>query len=249
MSKTYGIVCEGPTDFEMLTAVIDVITEDSDNEYLRLQPIDSMVGPLGNGWKGVWKWCEEYGPDLERYLKLATPEIDILIIQIDCDVSRKEKEVHCACAATDCDSKELNHPLSCNICSSGKCPVVLPCSAHEESVFSHINYLRKSVFRWLSQKEEDNPKIIVTIPCDSTDAWIVAAYENDLESYEAIFDPWSNIIAKGAKYHGIRIPGKKKNLRIYKALTEVVCLEWKKVLELCSEAAYLNEEIKKRIQP
>ena len=58
MSKVIGIVSEGPTDYLVLKAVIDKITGES-NRYLSLQPERDMLGRFGNGWKGVWKWCEE----------------------------------------------------------------------------------------------------------------------------------------------------------------------------------------------
>ena len=49
-------------------------------------------------------------------------------------------------------------------------------------------------------------QIAITIPCDSTDAWVVAAYDgtDDIETQE---DPWKTIIAKKKTYHGIRVRG------------------------------------------
>lgn len=58
MSKVIGIVSEGPTDYLVLKAVIDKITGET-NRYLSLQPERDMLGRFGNGWKGVWRWCEE----------------------------------------------------------------------------------------------------------------------------------------------------------------------------------------------
>lgn len=55
--KTIGIVAEGPRDFELIAAVIDTITN-AENSYQMIQPEPDMAGRFGNGWKGVWKWCE-----------------------------------------------------------------------------------------------------------------------------------------------------------------------------------------------
>jgi len=52
--KNIGIVCEGPTDFIILQAVIDAITRESNGFYL-LQPEPDLTGQYGNGWKGVLK--------------------------------------------------------------------------------------------------------------------------------------------------------------------------------------------------
>lgn len=52
----------------------------------------------------------------------------------------------------------------------------------------------------------EDSRIIVTIPCDSTDAWIVAAYD-DYDNVEQIIDPWKNIIAKAKYYHDVRVRG------------------------------------------
>ena len=58
-----------------------------------LQPEPDMAGRYGNGWKGVWKWCKET-PALDKLMDGIWPKIDIIVIQMDGDVIRKEKEVH-----------------------------------------------------------------------------------------------------------------------------------------------------------
>lgn len=241
--STFGIVCEGPTDFILLAAIIDEITQAEDNQYFRLQPNDSMTGPMGNGWKGVWKWCEEYGPQIEQYMKDASPEIQYLIIQIDGDVSRKEKELHCSCERTICPSKGTVSPLKCKTCSNDQCPIELPCDSHENQPAGYKVHLRSSIDKWLQQNEEKEA-IIVVSPCDSTDTWVVAAHDDFADDYEAILDPWIAVVTHGAKYHGIRIPGKKKNQGAYQKLSERVCDEWDKVTERCAEAARFDSVIR-----
>ena len=53
-----------------------------------------------------------------------------------------------------------------------------------------------------------------------------------------IEDPWTVLISKGKEYHGIRIPGHKKGLRIYRQFVEQVCGNWEK----CKEDYVLSAE-------
>ena len=92
MKKVIGIVSEGPTDYLVLKAVIDKITGE-ENRYLPLQPEPDMLGRYGNGWKGVWRWCKETG-SIGMPMQEVRPNIDAIVIQMDGDVVRKEKEVY-----------------------------------------------------------------------------------------------------------------------------------------------------------
>ena len=93
MKKVIGIVGEGPTDYLVIKEVIDFVSGE-ENTYIRLQPEPNLQGKFGNGWKGVWKWCEDTAPILEKIFCDITPKMDLLVVQMDADVSRKEKEVH-----------------------------------------------------------------------------------------------------------------------------------------------------------
>lgn len=46
-------------------------------------------------------------------------------------------------------------------------------------------------------------------------------------------DPWSSIISKGKSYHGIRIPGHKKRLTVYRQFVKEVCEQWEETLRQC----------------
>lgn len=72
-----------------------------------------MAGRFGNGWKGVWKWCETNQGRLNTYMNSLTPVLDFLVIHMDGDVERCEKEVHCECQRKFCDAPESTHPLTC----------------------------------------------------------------------------------------------------------------------------------------
>ncbi len=240
MSKRIGIVSEGPTDYLVLKTVIDQITGE-DNQYLSLQPEPDMMGRYGNGWKGVWKWCRET-PSVDVLMDSIQPRIDMIVIQIDGDVVRKEKEVHCWCISTVCDEKaKKNFPLYCKAAADRKCPIELPCRDHANEVDEIINHGRYVLEKTLG--EIDKSRILITIPCDSTDAWIVAAYD-DFEEVERIEDPWRNVIAKGKKYHGIRVRGEKKSISTYSDFAEHIAANWDNVTRSCHSAACLDRKIR-----
>ena len=48
MKKRIGIVGEGPTDYLVLKCMIDQITGE-ENDYLRIQPEQNMLGEYGYG--------------------------------------------------------------------------------------------------------------------------------------------------------------------------------------------------------
>ena len=90
-----------------------------------------------------------------------------------------------------------------------------------------MSHLKGLLTTWL--KETDDTCIV--IPCDSTEAWIVAAYDQT-DGIETIEEPWEHIIAHGKYYHNIRIPGQKKRTSIFEQFVPTVCENWSKVTKL-----------------
>lgn len=242
MRKVIGVVGEGPTDYLVIKEVIDHITGEA-NEYRRLQPEPDVAGRFGNGWKGVWRWCETTADILDKVFHEVTPQLDFLVIQMDADVSRKEKEVHCLCRLEECEDRECNHPLKCTKVIEGQCPIVLPCGKHVQNSRGYEEHLVKLIRKWLGNHANDE-NILITIPCDSTDAWIVAAYQ-DCTDIEKIENPWENIIARKKDYHGIRIPGNKKRTSVYSQLLPRLCGQWEAVAEQCQSARSFEDKVKR----
>ena len=240
MKKVVGIVSEGPTDYLVLKAVIDKITGE-ENRYLSLQPETDMLGRYGNGWKGVWRWCKET-ESIGMIMQEVHPKIDAIVIQMDGDVIRKEKEVHCLCEITECDDKGKVFPLYCKKVADRECPVEIPCKCHEKRVGTILDH-GKSVLESELQSE-DMTHIAITIPCDSTDAWVVAAYD-EMDEVEMFEDPWDRIIAKGKYYHGIRVRGSKKNTNTYQHFSEKVAECWNTVTEKCRSAEILERKVRR----
>ena len=232
--KTIGFVCEGPRDSDMLEAIIrHILNEDITPLYL--QPEPTLTGENGNGWKGVWSWCHKNGETLDQYMNGAIPKIDMIIIQMDGDVFRKEKEVHCVCNSDKCESSGEVFPLECE---ANNCPVVIPCTHHADGIDSCVEFLGDLI---LSNFPGEYVPLCI-IPCDSTDTWIVAAYD-DFDGPELIPDPWNSIISRRNDYHGIRVPGHKKTKIVYDKFIPHVCENWEIVKERCSQAAYFDHII------
>ena len=239
MKKVIGIVSEGPTDHMVLRAAIDRITGE-ENRYLSLQPEPDMMGRYGNGWKGVWRWCKETD-SVNMLMQEVQPGIDAIVIQMDGDVIRKEKESHCLCGSTVCEDKGKVFPLYCEKAKDEKCPVELPCESHENGIRGRVN--QGVSILTMAIGKADMTHISIVIPCDSTDAWVVAAYD-DINDVESLVDPWKNVIAKKKYYHGIRVRDK-KNTTTYKNFSDKVVDQWSTVTEKCSTAMLFEQEIKR----
>ena len=240
MSKVIGIASEGPTDYLVLKTVIDKITGE-ENRYLHLQPESDMMGRYGNGWKGVWKWCKEMAP-LDVIMDSLKPAIDMIVIQMDGDVVRKEKQVHCMCDSTICKEKGKQFPLYCDNAVAGMCPIELPCESHSAEINAIIGHGKNVLKEAINASNKE--RIVITIPCDSTDAWIVAAYD-DITDVEEIEDPWKNVISKGKFYHDVRVRGDKKSVRTYSVFAEHIGKNWNLVKDKCISAKQLDKEVRK----
>ena len=79
-----GVVSEGPTDFLVLKAVIGELLGEQPVEFRRIHPDEIMISPFGNGWRGVQRWCQEYGPTLESFMRdIPSDMLDLLVVHVD----------------------------------------------------------------------------------------------------------------------------------------------------------------------
>src|SRR5580700_5527030 len=101
MSSTIRIalVGEGVTDFEVLRTAIDAMLNGRSFDLKLLQPEGSVAftgggsaGPLGGGWKGVYKWCRQAA--LRGGGSLGGDPLfvgyDVLILHLDADVAGED---------------------------------------------------------------------------------------------------------------------------------------------------------------
>lgn len=238
MNKTIGIICEGPRDSDMLSSVIDYLFDNDEVTYRYIQPDETLKTEYANGWKGVWRWCSENGKFLNEIVNGISPKLDLLIIQMDGDVSRTEKVSHCACSNRMCQCRGSVLPSECD---TTICPVDIPCGKHEDPPLSYVTHLQ-GVLRYFFPVETVVP-IIFVIPCDSTDTWIVAGLDA-YDGCELIHDPWTNIISVGKRYHGVRISGTKKARRPYNELISEMMNNWETVTNKCSQAKEFEQKLK-----
>lgn len=114
----------------------------------------------------------------------------------------------------------------------------LPCDSHEDSVSGYMGHLEGLIEKWY----HDLKDVCVVIPCDSIEAWIVAAYDGP-ENVEKIENPWMSVIAKKKYYHDIRITGTKKRIRLFSQFARGVSANWNKVTKLCLSAKKFEDDI------
>ncbi len=88
-----ALICEGPADRAILEAVLDHYLDDF--EPLPIQPPKGVLGgdagPFGGGWKGVRSWCRDVAAQGGLHRVAVLENADILVIQVDADVTHDEK--------------------------------------------------------------------------------------------------------------------------------------------------------------
>lgn len=231
--STIGIVCEGPRDYEMITKIVSHFSA-IDFQFQWLQPNQEFGTDLGSGWRGVYRWCEKYGGILDSYLNDITPKIDMLIIHMDADVIRCEKEVFCPFVSILCEGQGHQDYLNCEIAKKNKCPQKLPPNTVcDGSPRDRVSFAQKSIMFSLNIRDLDST--VIVIPCDSMEAWILAAYEQERDDIEKIDSPW-DIISRTKSFHGIRIKKDKKSKKAFEPLINQVCLCWDSVKQKCPQA-------------
>jgi len=249
MTKVIGLVCEGPRDCELISSIIDNLFPDVTIDYRYLQPDQSLISRNYNGWKGVLRWCYKDYKSACESKDYLTQGLDLFVIQSDGDVSRdfNNKQSHCSCIECECEERkeiiknDMAHAEDCMI-GADDCPLRFPCTEHHEKEPDlYIAHLNNLIETYLGDKHLI--PTVITVPCDSTDTWVVAAVDELDKEYELIEDTWDNIIARGKYYHGIRIPGKRKTKNAYKEFIKLVIENWHLVTSRCEQAYLFQKEI------
>ncbi|MFC4601603.1 hypothetical protein [Cohnella hongkongensis] len=157
-SYTFGIVSEGPTDFQLMTSIIAKLVP-GEHRYRLIQPDLSETPGLGapsgvrhsNGWRGVLSWCEAATTGISIYELMEGTSIDVLIIQADAEIAR-EPELDCA----------------------------RPCPEAEDTVIVLEGIIREKL-----NIEAFDSRIICCIPSDNTEAWVLVALDDELMHHGA----------------------------------------------------------------
>jgi hypothetical protein len=173
MSSTIRIalVGEGVTDFEVLRAAIDSMLNGRSFDLKLLQPEGSVAftgegnaGPLGGGWKGVYKWCRQAA--LRGGGSLSGDPLfigyDLLILHLDADVAGED-------------------PANDRIDPVPDLAGVLPCEQPCPPPAATTGALRLVILSWAGEGQTP-PRTVLCTPSKSTEAWVMAAFfPNDRE--------------------------------------------------------------------
>jgi hypothetical protein len=173
MSSTIRIalVGEGVTDFEVLRAAIDAMLNGRSFDMKLLQPEGSVAftgggnaGPLGGGWKGVYKWCRQAA--LRGGGSLSGDPLfvgyDVLILHLDADVAGENP------------ANDMIDPVP-------DLAGLLPCEQACPPPGATTDALRLVILSWVGETRTP-PRTVLCTPSKSTEAWVMAAFfPNDRE--------------------------------------------------------------------
>jgi hypothetical protein len=156
-----ALVAEGVTDYAVIHAAVAAMLNGRPFDMKLLQPEGSIAftsagdaGPLGGGWKGVYRWCRQA---VERSGGKVSDDplfwsYDLLLLHLDADVADE---------TPPSDMPELAD--------------VLPCAQHCPPPQATTNALRNVMLLWLGEPAMP-PKTVFCTPSKSTEAWIMAIF-------------------------------------------------------------------------
>lgn len=221
-----GLICEGPTDREILTAILDHYLEDF--VAIPIQPplskIGGDAGPMGGGWKGIRTWCQQ---ELAGGLESLLQNMDAMIIQIDADVAYEDDS-----GLAQSSKAELRCP-----------PPSTPC-----------NLVDSLALAWIGVTTLD-PRCILCIPAMGSETWALVALDSDNPSIlscqdsedsnciecrrdiKAILHQYDNALVE-------KRDGKYKNRAVrYKELGSELTKGWHRVVNQCLQAQAFDQAI------
>ena len=254
-----GIICEGTSDYEVLNEIICNKLCKREN-CLPLQPPQSSYSP--GGWGNVWKYCiEKIGPiGFFEYLKSAGRKLDALVVALDGDCTR-EKTLYCDVFGkplTLSNIECLNNPNAheCYKARSSQENYVrceYNCPEHPQIEDSCIDdrdmFLSESIKHWLGLSCEEKPKeLILAIPIDSIENWIVCALDGEIIGgikIEDFTDIFRKHIKSQPQYHGISTANDDlliKN-KIAKRFAVEVCHNWGTIARACKQSKRFEDQL------
>ena len=226
-----GIVAEGITDHVVLAAILEHIVPHP-VRTLSLQPEQSPCGDHGvggAGWKGVRGWCRKQAAQvggIEAFMSgsFGLP-LDLLVVHLDADV-----------AADPALIDDPTDPLCGTL-------IALPCPPASDTTTALAAVARA----WLAAP--DSAPVVVTVPAQATDAWILVAHfpdwEIDLPCVECAPEP--DVLLTREPFRRLRTKdGKpKKPARRYRELAPTVVARWDTVRAACGEAQRFHEAVER----
>ena len=242
-----GVVSEGATDYTLINEIVCSIL-DKDENCLKLQPIQNGKEP---GWYGVVRFCrEEIQPrGIDVFLnKVGSLPIHAVIVLVDGD-QYVESTLYCAANDTRYCTKfqSLNSCYTFRTIGGGysRC-VDVPEKVKVDAlpICRRVSAMRGLVLKWCGLKHDD-PKLIISIPCDMIESWIVASLETGdqidgrpIEEYPHIF---SDYICANSSYYGWQTNLGKESF--FKQFTNKVVENWDQVRQRCPQAHRFHNDL------
>lgn len=232
MSSTVRIalVAEGVTDYEVLKAAIESMLDGRSFDMKLLQPEGSVAftgageaGPLGGGWKGVYKWGLQAAKRSGGSVRNDPLFIiyDMIILHIDAGVASEDP---------------ANYPVNPLAELSGVLPCEMPCPPPNDTT----DRLRQILLSWVGE-DHTPPRTVLCTPSKCTEAWVVAVF----------FPHDGQMIKRGWECHPSperRLGQQPKSQRFakswanYQARAVVIQEEWPRIVKRLTDARRFQDE-------
>ncbi|MEI7087744.1 hypothetical protein WCU61_16860 [Pectobacterium versatile] len=218
-----ALIAEGSTDYPIIHAALRAFMPRP--FILTWLPLESKLTPIGEGWGGVLKMCEElkalHSGSLDDHPLLAY--YDMLIIHVDVDVSTKQYSDYGHTIATLARTKNWGH---------------LPCAHQCPPVTSTVQSLSSVLDSWLLPMVRGS-HTVYCLPAQSSGTWLAVAtipatqpiIQNSVECNTAV----ESMLAGGGG--GVKKKYKiKKNTLAYNKSAPQLTNNWDYVKGICTQA-------------
>ena len=226
-----ALVAEGVTDYVILKAAITAILGERAFVLNLLQPESSVAftgggdaGPLGGGWRGVYRWCRQAVDRSGGSLRDDPLFVgfDLLVIHLDADV-----------AGEDPSTDATHDPVLV---------ATLPCEHPCPPAATTTHALRLSLLTWLGEGTVP-PKVVLCTPSKSADAWMLAVHfpgdrEMSRRGWECHPDPASRLAQQPKRRRF------SKSQRDYERNAGELTTQWPRLISRMNEALRFDAEFR-----
>jgi len=218
-----AFVVEGPTDYAALLAAVRALLNGRDFVPTIIQPElnENLAAQTAGGWGGVYKWCRQavqqtHGPVRNNPVFSSH---DLLVIQVDADVARKNYSNY---EITDAPNDDL------------------PCEEDCPPPSATTDALRSVMLGWLDENSVP-PGVVLCTPSKSIETWVlVALFPNDQSARNPNVEcRWDGEVR--LRKYGLVKSGQKLIAK-YHANEAGICAAWPVVRGKCSEAERFSQE-------
>lgn len=228
--KKYLLVCEGPTDIEILTSMAKALANKNGSlvEILELSPqLDATSGNYpAHGWTAVRSWCRANRTKTEA-------EVAGLEVNVRAAALRKNWRNLVSATAADGIIIQLDTDIAEEI-------VDLP-QAFQDSALDRREYCENAIACWLCVPKIE-PGMFLVLSTHSTETWLLACHDPedpifsdlpDAFNYEQIPNTEDRLLALGYKKKSGRL---NKKPSLYKGYAQNLIKDIAKVRARCTEA-------------